>query len=68
MEESTFNGKEVDRILIEGEDLTEKNYQLLSRNLNANLVDKVQVINNFSTDRLLKEVDNSGKDRYQSNH
>ena len=56
-----FNGKEVDRILIEGEDLTEKNYQLLSRNLNANLVDKVQVINNYSTNRLLKEVDNSGK-------
>ena len=56
-----FNGKEVDRILIEGEDLTEKNYQLLSRNLNANLVDKVQVINNYSANRLLKEVDNSGK-------
>ena len=57
----SFNGKEVDRILIEGEDLTEKNYQLLSRNINANLVDKVQVINNFSTDRLLKEVEKSGK-------
>jgi hypothetical protein len=56
-----FNGKEVDRILIEGEDLTEKNYQLLSRNLNANLVEKVQVINNFSTNRLLKDVDNSGR-------
>ena len=57
----SFNGKEVDRILIEGEDLTEKNYQLLSRNINANLVDKVQVINNFSTDRLLNEVEKSGK-------
>lgn len=56
-----FNGQEVDRILIEGEDLTEKNYQLLSRNLNANLVDKVQVINNFSSNRLLKDVENSGK-------
>lgn len=57
----SFNGKEVDRILIEGEDLTEKNYQVLSRNLNANLVDKVQVIHNFSTDRLLQEVEKSGK-------
>lgn len=57
----SFNGKEVDRILIEGEDLTEKNYQLLSRNINANLVDKVQVINNFSTDRLIKEVEKSDK-------
>lgn len=57
----SFNGKEVDRILIEGEDLTEKNYQLLSRNLNANMVDKVQVINNFSTDRLIKEVEKSDK-------
>jgi len=57
----SFNGKEVDRILIEGEDLTEKNYLLLSKNLNANLVDKVQVINNFSTERLIKEVERSDK-------
>jgi hypothetical protein len=33
----------------------------LSRNLNANLVEKVEVINNFSTNRLLKDVDHSGR-------
>ena len=57
----SFNGKEVDRILLEGEDLTEKNYKLLSRNLNAQLIDRIQVLNNYDKDRLLKRVRDSDK-------
>lgn len=55
----SFNGKEVEKILIEGEDLSEKNYRLLSRNLNASMISKVQVINNYNNDRLIKEVERS---------
>lgn len=57
----SFNGKEVDRILLEGEDLTEKNYMLLSRNLNAQLIDRIQVLNNYDKDRILKRVRDSDK-------
>jgi hypothetical protein len=57
----TYNGKEVDKILIDGEDLADKAYKLISKNLNAEYVSKVQVVNNFNDDRLLREVENSGK-------
>ncbi len=54
----SFNGKEVDRILVEGEDLTEKNYQLLSRNLQAGVVDKIQVLHRYDENRLMAAVSN----------
>lgn len=56
-----YNGREIDRILIEGEDMTEKNYRLISRNLGAGLIDKVQVLQDFTVDRLMKDVEKSGR-------
>jgi hypothetical protein len=56
-----FMGKEVDRILFDGEDLTDRNYRLLSKNLNADLVDRVQVIDNYHPDRLIQTIYRSGK-------
>lgn len=56
-----FQGKEVDRILFDGEDLTDQNYRLLSRNLNADVVDRVQVIDNYHPDRLVQSIDRSGR-------
>jgi hypothetical protein len=56
-----YNGKEIDRILVEGEDMAEKDYRLISRNLGAGLIDKVQVLHRFSVDRLMREVENSGR-------
>lgn len=56
-----FQGKEIERVLLDGEDMTDRNYRLLSRNLNASLVDRVQVIDNYSSDRLMRSVERSGK-------
>ena len=56
-----FQGREIERLLLDGEDLTANNYKLLSKNLNATLVDKVQVIDNYASDRLIRSVDQSGK-------
>lgn len=56
-----FQGREIERMLLEGEDLTDRHYRLLSKNLNAALIDRVQVVDNYSTDRLMREVDRSGK-------
>lgn len=55
-----YNGREIDRILIEGEDLAERDYRLISRNLGAKIVDKVQVLQDFSVDRLMRMVQRSG--------
>lgn len=54
----SFNGKEVTKILIEGDDLTGSKYKVLSKNIDADLVSTVQVINNFNDNRLLKQVEN----------
>lgn len=54
-----FNGREVDRILIDGDDLTERNYRLLSRSLQAGIVDKVEVLSDYHPDRLLGQVERS---------
>lgn len=56
-----FQGKEIEKLLLDGEDMTDKNYRLLSKNLNATLVDRVQVIDNYSSDRLMRSIDRSGK-------
>lgn len=46
-------GQEIKKILIDGDDMSGKNYQLMSRNLNAEIADKIQIIQNFSENRLL---------------
>src|SRR5581483_2435280 len=50
----TVNGKKVERILVEGDDLFKKDYAVLSRNLSADVIDKVQVIDNYTSNVLLK--------------
>ena len=56
-----FQGREIERMLLEGEDLTDRHYRLLSKNLNASLIDRIQVVDNYSPDRLMREVDRTGK-------
>jgi hypothetical protein len=49
-------GKPLDRILVDGEDLFDKNYTLLSRNVPADLVDRIDVINNYQQDVLIGDL------------
>jgi len=53
--------KEIEKLLIEGDDLFGKGYKLLSKNLDASTVSKVEVYDNYSENRLLKNVENSDK-------
>jgi len=55
----SVNGKPIKKILIEGDDLFNKNYTLLSKNLSAELVDKIQVIDHYNDNPLLKGVINT---------
>ncbi len=47
-------GKPIKKIFIEGDDLTGRNYQLMSQNLAADVVDKIQIIDRFTENKLLK--------------
>lgn len=55
------HGKTIDKLLIEGEDMFDKNYKLLSKNLDAKVLDAVQIIDNFEDNPILKKLNNSDK-------
>lgn len=52
----SVQGKPIKKILIEGDDLTGKNYQLMSKNMTADVVDKIQIIDKFNENKLLKGI------------
>jgi hypothetical protein len=52
----SVQGKPIKKILIEGDDLTGHNYQLLSQNMAADVVDKIQIIDRFTENKLLKGI------------
>lgn len=55
------HGKKIDKLLIEGEDMFDKNYKLLTKNLDANVIDAVQIIDDFEDNPILKKLNNSDK-------
>lgn len=57
----SFNGQPVEKLLIEGDDLSGNNYQMLSKNLSAMIIDKVIVIPDYSEDHIMGKMKKSGK-------
>lgn len=57
----TLNGKPIEKVLIEGEELFGKKYQLITRNVSAGLIEEVQAIDNYRDNPLLKDVDRSSQ-------
>lgn len=54
----SFNGKPIQKLMLDGDDLTAENYQLISRNLRSLLIDSIQVLEQYSDNRLLKGLSN----------
>ncbi|GGF19048.1 TonB-dependent receptor [Flavobacterium limi] len=53
--------KEVEKVMVEGDDFFEHGYKLLTKNLNASAVDNVEIYKRYSNNRLLKGIENSDK-------
>ena len=53
-----FNGKEISRIMIDGDDLAGEQYKLLSRNLKALMIDSLQLIQRHQKNRLMQTFSN----------
>lgn len=49
-----FNGREISRIMIDGEDLSGERYRLLSRNLRSMIIDSITVIQDYQPNHLLR--------------
>ena len=52
-----FFNKEVERVMIENDDLFEKGYQTLTQNMPSKPLDKIQVLKNYSKNKLLKNIE-----------
>jgi hypothetical protein len=55
----SFLGKEIRKIYLDGDDIAGSQYTLLSKVIQSNSVSKIQLINNYSENRLLKEFTSS---------
>ncbi len=51
--------QEVEKIMIEGDDFFNKSYRLLTRNMPPSPVSKIEVIKNYTENKLLKGLDHS---------
>lgn len=57
----TFKGKEVEKVMVEGDDFFGKSYRAITQNVNANAIERVEAISNYNENPLLKEIANSEK-------
>lgn len=52
-------GQYIKKILIEGDDLADNNYKIISKNLDAQVLDEVEVISNYEENPVIKQFLNS---------
>lgn len=53
--------KEVEKVMVEGDDFFEKGYRLLTQNMSVRPLDKVQVLQRYSNNKHLKGIEHSDK-------
>lgn len=53
--------REIEKVMVEGDDLFEKGYKLLTKNLDAAVINKVEVYERYSNNRLLKGIEESDR-------
>ncbi|AMC10737.1 hypothetical protein Lupro_05545 [Lutibacter profundi] len=56
-----IGNQEIEKLMIDGDDLFEKGYKILSKNMPAYPIEEVEVLKNYSNNRLLKGVEESNK-------
>jgi hypothetical protein len=53
--------QEVEKVMIDGDDMFEKGYKILTKNMPVNPIDKVELLQKYSNNKLLKGIENSNK-------
>lgn len=56
-----IGNQEIEKVMVEGDDLFEKGYKLLTKNMPANPVEKVELYQHYSNNKHLKGIENSDK-------
>jgi len=57
----SYKGKPIDKVLIEGDDMFDKNYTIATKNISSEVIDKVQAIENYQENKHLKGIKDSDK-------
>lgn len=53
--------QEIEKLMIDGDDLFERGYKILSKNMPAYPIDELEILKNYSNNHLLKDVEKSNK-------
>ncbi len=53
--------QEIEKLMIDGDDLFEKGYKILSKNMPAYPIEEIEVLKRYSNNRLLKDIEESNK-------
>ncbi|WP_417369074.1 carboxypeptidase-like regulatory domain-containing protein [Gelidibacter japonicus] len=53
--------QEIEKLMIDGDDLFEKGYKILSKNMPAYPIEEVEILKHYSNNRLLKNIEESNK-------
>ncbi len=56
-----IGNQEVEKVMIDGDDFFEKGYKLVTKNMPVNPIDKIEIYQNYSNNKLLKGIENSDK-------
>ncbi|WP_322551122.1 carboxypeptidase-like regulatory domain-containing protein [Flavobacterium psychraquaticum] len=56
-----IGNQEIEKVMIDGDDMFEKGYKILTKNMPVNPIDKVEVYQNYSNNKHLKGIENSNK-------
>ena len=54
-----YGDTQIEKILIEGDDLFNKGYSLLTRNMPTKPLDRIEILRNYSNNKLLKGIENT---------
>lgn len=53
--------KKIEKLMVDGDDFFGKGYKLLTKNMPAYPIEEVEILNNFSNNKLLKSIEESNK-------
>lgn len=56
-----IGNQEIEKLMVDGDDLFERGYKILSKNMPAYPIEEVEILKNYSNNRLLKGVEESDK-------
>lgn len=56
-----IGNQEVEKVMIDGDDMFEKGYKILTKNMPVNPIENVELLQNYSNNKHLKGIENSNK-------